>query len=372
MLNTKNYKSKSFVDRIEASVANISSNPNDTFKLISAYYDITEFDCELCGHKHCVHAFEIQNLETKKHLKVGSECIHHFKGKGVDIDLAEALMKRVMKATAQARKELKEKLGKEAWNKIPKEERDKIPFYLRRKVIEDLEKEEMKKLSKDKKRELITEAYMVIQAKELLLDVSRNKHVLSEEEIQTILDLGLEESLEESKKLSEKYKKRNDRFNIEREVADVIDNLIEQGCPDLDEKWAEAKIKEFEEALEPNFSINRVENIINDYNNNKEFHKINSIILNYEGNNPVVKNIKSQYNRTKNISKNQQEYAISLIKREEEADYTEFEHALNILLKENPNKFYYSISHFYNSKGYVSDKQKAAILKSYQKFIKNK
>lgn len=161
----REYKSSRFQKRIELNLANISSSENDKFELVSAYYDQNLFDCELCGHRNCVYAFEVKNLETNKIIKVGSDCIHHWEDKGVDINLAAGLMRRVMNMTQNARN----------------------------KLIKEMGKEEYKKLSKEEKREKITHQYMIEQAKQLLRDASRNKSVLSEEEIQHILSLGLED-----------------------------------------------------------------------------------------------------------------------------------------------------------------------------------
>lgn len=367
---TKNYRSQAFVDRIEANLANISSNPNDEFKLVKAYYDITEFDCELCGHKHCVYAFEVENLKTHKHLKVGSECIHHFKGKGVDIDLAEGLMKRVIKATAQARKDVRDDLAEKAWNEMTKEEKEAIPFYQRKKFKEDLAKQEMKKLDKMTKRQMLVDAYMVVQAKELLSDVARNKHILSEDEIQDILDLGLEDDLERSRKSAERRANIEKGQKIENEVWEYIEKLRDQNYPDLDEKWVENKISEYEALKTSNYGYNPVKQIINDYKLKREQMAEYAPIMTYKGTNEIVLNIKNSLTRWGRITDKQKEYAFNLIEREKNPpeEDTDFEIAMaNLLLEQPDNEFFKSVASFYKDKGYVSPKQRKAIMKAYDK-----
>ena len=101
----KSYKSKKFVRKIEVNIANISAKPTDQFQLVKAYYDINLFDCELCGHKNVMYAYEVKNLETDKIIKCGSECVTHFANKGVDIDVAQGLMRRVTSASSKARRD---------------------------------------------------------------------------------------------------------------------------------------------------------------------------------------------------------------------------------------------------------------------------
>lgn len=193
--NNKIYRSQAFVNRIQMNLANISASPDDEFSLVNAYYDPKMFDCDLCGHKNCMYAYEVKNNKTEQILKVGSECVHHFADKGVDINLAEALMKRVMSATNKARRELKLKLGQEAWESLSDEERKEIGWK-RYDWVDERGSDIYKSLSKSEKRELIVNQFMIIQAKELLMSVSMNKHYLTEEEIQNIANLGLEVEME--------------------------------------------------------------------------------------------------------------------------------------------------------------------------------
>jgi hypothetical protein len=189
----KHYKSQSFVRKIEVNLANISVKPTDQFTLKAAYYDIDMFDCELCGHKNCMYAYEIENLETHEIMKVGSECVHHFEGKGVDINLAEGLMRRVMSASNKARRDLKMRLGQEAFDALPDEEKEKFRWWQQRDEIERLGKEAYKALPKDEKRELVVREYLVLQTKDLLRDVAWGKSILEEEDVARIAELGLEE-----------------------------------------------------------------------------------------------------------------------------------------------------------------------------------
>ena len=195
--NNKIYRSKSFVNKIQMNLANVSANPEDEFILVNAYYDPKMFNCELCNHKDCMYAYEIKNVKTEKVLKVGSECVHHFQDKGIDIDLAEALMKRVMSATNKARRDLKEKLGHDAWDALSDEERKEVGWKRFTWMVE-AGKEAYKNLNKEQKRNLIVDQFMIIQAKELLFRVSIKKHYLTEEEIENIANLGLQNDMEKA------------------------------------------------------------------------------------------------------------------------------------------------------------------------------
>lgn len=199
MNHNKIYQSQAFVNKIQMNLAQVSANPEDEFTLVNAYYDPKTFDCELCGHKNVMYAYEVKNVKTEKVLKVGSKCVQHFKDKGIDINLAEALMKRVMSATNKARRDLKYKLGTDAWGALSDEERKKIG-YKHWQWIDEKGKELYKALSKEEKRTLIVNQFMIIQAKELLIQVSLDKHYLTEEEIENIANLGLQDDIEKANK----------------------------------------------------------------------------------------------------------------------------------------------------------------------------
>jgi len=194
----KNYKSMSFIRKIEMNLANVSVKPGDKFQLVRAYYDIDSFDCELCGHKDCMYAFEVKNIESQTIIKVGSECIHHWADKGVDIDLAEGLMQRVTSASNKARRDLKKRLGDEAWKALPEEERKAVKYWEQKDFIEKLGNAEYKKMSADEKRELVVSEFLTLQTKQLLADVSRAKTILDENDVKLILELGMEEQMEKA------------------------------------------------------------------------------------------------------------------------------------------------------------------------------
>ena len=205
----------SFQLKIAENLANISTSPNDKFKLVKYEHDYSEFTCDLCGHKHCTRKYVIENLETKIKMNIGSECINHFKDKGIDINLAEGLMKRVEKATTKSRKEAVNNLGHEIWNSLPLEEKQKLYKYYREggyipyKIITDLGKKAFKKLSKKEKDDRTIKAYVIIQAKQLLIDAtwSKTHSILTEQQIQDILDLGLEKEYNRYKEIVERRNK---------------------------------------------------------------------------------------------------------------------------------------------------------------------
>ena len=191
----KDYKSKKFVHKIEVNLANISVKPTDKFQLIRAYYDINLFDCELCGHKNVMYAYEVKNLETEKVIKVGSECVAHFSDKGVDIDVAQGLMRRVTSASNKARRDLKKRLGMEAFYALPEEKRVTVKSWEIRGVADELGKEAYKALDKKTKQELVINEYLVLQTKELLSNVAYRNSILSEEDVELILQLEMEDDM---------------------------------------------------------------------------------------------------------------------------------------------------------------------------------
>jgi hypothetical protein len=374
-----NYKKTGFAKRIEASLASISSKPGDKFKLVRAYYEIGEFDCELCGKKHCCYCFEVQNLETNIIIKVGSECIHHFKDKGVNIDLAEGLMDRVMKASLKARKELKDKLGKEAWDKLSEEERKAIPWHQRNLKIKELSDAAYKAMDNDVKRELVTREYLILQAKELLVNVSYNKSILSEEEIENLANLGLEAEMERAMTHGAEMKARQEaaaklqkeREDMEAKVAPMVQQFLAQ-VNALDFVTAEASLaamktafptknfyQEFSALETKKFEVRRAEAA-------KKF----SWLTDYTGANETVLDIKKYFNRYGEISARQEEFAKKLISNENapkvekpKADYS----WLTGYAGENP--IVINIKEFFNDKGFISAKQDkyARRLISYEK-----
>jgi hypothetical protein len=117
-----NYISQGFSDRIEISLANISRNPNDEFALMGIQFVLPYFKCELCGHEPCIYAYTVKNLKTNISMKVGSECINHFKGK-MNIDLASGLKKRVKSVIRQMRRYMKNSLEEVEYKTLPKEQK---------------------------------------------------------------------------------------------------------------------------------------------------------------------------------------------------------------------------------------------------------
>jgi len=205
----KNYKSNKFVHKIEMNLANISVKPTDKFQLIKAYYDINCFDCELCGHKNVMNAFEVKNLKTNKIIKVGSECIQHFSDKGVDIDIAQGLMRRVISASNKARRDLKRKLGYEAFYSLPEKEKATVKPWDIRDKADELGKEAYKKLDRKVKQELVVNEYLILQTKELLANVAYNNSILTEEDIELIFQLDMQEDMDKALVTKERMTKRN-------------------------------------------------------------------------------------------------------------------------------------------------------------------
>jgi hypothetical protein len=165
----KNYISQAFQDRIEVSLANISRNSDDEFELVKTFYVPRTFKCELCGHEPCLYAFTIRNIQEDKELTVGSECVKHFKNKGIDIDVASGLKKRVKRVVRKMRKLMKR----------------------------HMDEDEYKDLSREHKRELTIRLFMQYQTKELIRGENK-KVILSKEDVLRIVENP--EALEDAKK----------------------------------------------------------------------------------------------------------------------------------------------------------------------------
>jgi hypothetical protein len=332
----KEYQSQSFKTRIEVNLANISSSPDDEFSLHSAYYDSNLFDCELCGHKGCVYAFEVKNLKTDKILKVGSECIHHFKDKGVDIDLAEGLMKRVMSATQSARS----------------------------KLIANIGKEEYDSLSKEEKRKKITEQYMIEQTKELLKDVSRNKTILTEDQVQHILDLGLGDEYEKAKERAEKKQSFDKAMDVAQRFEDYI-NSLKQDWSEPDPEIVESYKKEY---LQYSANTMTIDRYLKEYTQRRDSREKYRWLINYNGKNNTVKDIQNKFLRNGYISENQEKYARSLMYKEFNSNNSKLEEAFDFIFSQNiDNEFIRSLHRQYKRKGFLSEKQEKALMKTYLK-----
>ena len=366
---TKVYFSKSFVDRIEINLANISSSPEDEFKLENLYYSYPEFTCELCGHQHCLYTFEILNIKTGKILKVGSECISHFKDKGVDIDLAEGLMKRILKATVQARKEVINKLGKEAWNALTDEERKSVPYYDQKNKIDELGRKAVKNLSREERAKLTINAYMVVQAQELLAEVAGNKHMLSKEEMEHILDLGLQAEVEKAEAARQEAVLEEKRAYLLNDIYAYFEKA-EETWQHLDE----AVLKGFAEQCNELTHISAgatLSHLRLQYEERLEARKNKEWLLAYKGSNQQIISIQHYFNTYGHITPSQEQYAKGLILNETSPSADpEFDQAMSFLTTKFPqNTFYASVNTYYRRNGFVSPKQKKYIMRDYQNAI---
>jgi len=306
----KIYKSQSFIHKIEVNLANISVNPDDEFQLVKAYYDIHGFDCELCGHKDCAYAFEVKNLKTNTIIKVGSECIDHFSGRGVDINLAEGLMKRVMSASNKARRDLKRRLGEEAWNKLPTDERKVVRSWQQREFIDKLGAEAYKNIPADEKRELVLTEFITLQTKELLTDVAHNKSILSDEDIQVIMQLGLESEMNRALTTAETARRYKQIKDIENKFSQYI------RTDDFSEDVARSMIQDIKN-IDSKYSLawleNNISNVISRRQNLIALHEKYGWLLDYQGHDATIISIKHYLSTYGYISQRQEESAHNLI-----------------------------------------------------------
>lgn len=366
---TKVYKKDGFSARIELNLAEISSSPDDEFSLVKTFYVPSGFICELCGHKNCLYAFTIKNNKTQIEMTVGSECIHHFKDKGIDIDLAEGLMKRVMKATAEARDMLRNDLGKEAWEALPAEEKALIKSWKVSAKIEELGKEAMKKLSIAEKAQKTVEAYMVVQAIELLGDVGRNKHTLSREEIENIVALGLEDKLAAAQKRAKDYAEYDESISINRQVSKYLSSLYASKTL-LDHSIIDPLINRAEIlASNGRFShvLSNIQHSIASYES--YYNQINQFawLQNCKIDNPVIHSLKAYLNKYNKLSDAQVELGKKIINgQNEKKSDPEFEGAIKWLLENDKSDFVESVNSFYSTRNFVSPKQRYMIIKLYK------
>lgn len=142
------YISKSYQDRIEVSLANISKKPTDKFQLVGVSYIPATFKCELCSHEPCLKAFKVKNLETDLVLQVGSECIHHFGFNKTNIDLAMGMAKRVQSIVRKMRRAMKNTLEGDEYKEMPKEQKRVlvVRLFMKHQALEALKGESRKSL----------------------------------------------------------------------------------------------------------------------------------------------------------------------------------------------------------------------------------
>lgn len=327
----KDYKSSSFQNKIEISLANISSSPEDEFRLVKTSYKY--FNCELCDHKHCMYQFTIENIKTKKQLNVGSECINHFKGKGIDIDLAMGLLKRIQKMVLKAREDMRE----------------------------DIDEDEYKKYSIEEKRQLTVKYYIREQAKELLMDVARNKTVLSKTQVNEILDLGLNKELEKAKNrqkalqaLAEADAVAAEFDNLVKEAKEKGEMIEEKVYRDYSYKW---------KAICPyEYVRNPVDTSWLSLKRDFEYIKKYTWLVKYKGSNKVVVDIQTGFLQHGRITEKQEAYAKGLVKKEKAPQVLAF-----VIANTEPSDFILSIKKQYDEKGFISPKQLKIIYSIYYK-----
>jgi hypothetical protein len=369
----KTYKSTKFVDKIEFNLGQIAVSENDQLRLVNGFYDPIGFDCQLCGHKHCNYAFIIEDVQTKKSIRIGSECVRHFSHRGIDIDLAEALIKRVMKATVEARKELKDELAQKAWDGMPEAEKAKIRSWEKWSVMEELGKNAMKALSKQEKAELTVQAFMIVQAKELLLEVANNKATLTEEQIAHIVELGLQDRLTDAQRRAEKLALLKKADEAQTKMSDAIRKAKQDGYVLLDQKVIDDLANQWVMNYNPSYSTsgyNPVKSLYQTYLNDREaVIRQYPEVVNYHGANPAALDIKTFLIQRGYVTYNQLELVKNIVKRETAPADTEFEGALNYLKTNLTSSFVQSVGEFYAQKGYVTPKQRDAIVRLYNRVL---
>ena len=363
-------RGQKFQDKIQLNLANICASSTDVIKLVNAKPIYKGFTCELCGHQHCVYAYTIENMTTHIQMTIGSECVHHFEKYGVSIDLAEALMKRVIQGTNEARDQLKETLGEAAYKEIPEEQRKLHRYWEVRKIKEDLGDEAYKALSKEEKADHMVKAYNVVQAIDLLADVSNNKHTLSVEEIRNIVALGLQERLETAQEQMSKRAAINECQTFINTVRNYTKNMALTEAVITSEKktqyyadyqrFVDKKVVQGTWQLDSIFQSYDAEMAKIVKRSEYDFLLISTI------KNPILDNIRAYYSKYKTLSDAQVALAKKIINPQLAGD-SEFEGAISWLMTNKPSSFVQSVQDFYNQKHYVSAKQRFLIMKIYGK-----
>jgi hypothetical protein len=361
----KEYKFHTFRDKIEINLANISSSPDDEFKLHKVYYDHHLFTCELDGHKHCCYAFEIQNIQTQKIIKCGSECVHHFKGKGVDLDLAEALVKRIMKATGEARVEIRAKLGEDAFNALPESEKAQYRPWQIPAIKEQMGNDILKKIPRAEKARMTAEAYLIIQAKDLLHDFSLNRAFIDEEQVKKIYEMGLAEKYEAALTRREKEKAYQDSLEYRKTIDSYLSSLL----PTLADPDPIVTGQFAKEIIDRNYPIN-LNTLIATYLNRKNIIQVQyPNICNYKGTNPTVLTYFRNLIQRGYLSYNEKMDAERLIRLETSQSTPDA--MINFVLSKEPNNsFVNSLSTQLANKGFLSEKQVDILVRIYNNMKK--
>ena len=362
----KAYKFSSFRDKIEINIANISSSPDDKFRILRYYYS-QDFTCELDLHKHCCYLFEIQNIQTQKILKVGSECVHHFKDKGIDMNLAEGLIKRIMKATDEARDEIRTKLGEEAWEKLPAEEKAKFKSWQIAQEKERLGHDIFKNMPREQKSQMTAEAYLVVQAKDLLRDFSINRAFIDEDEVKRLFDMGLADKYEEAKVKRAKAVEYDEYMNCKKDI-DSYFNSLKNDWSDPDP----SKMLEFSTKVANNrYSID-IDSLVSRYNYQKSRIQAYPLLKNYKGNNSTVKYMIETVCRGSYIYNYQMDQVKQIIESERDPVLTyQIEVMLFYILLKKHNTFVQAIKSYFEEHGFITDSQYEAIEKIYEELKNN-
>lgn len=207
----KQYTNKGFEDKIKINLARIMSSENDKFSFIRAEY-VRDFPCELCGHQHLSMCYWVKNQTTGIIIKVGCECLEHFRLPQSDIDKADALRK-MMERSIEGGRDLKVRefgtklydelpeemrkigrflqsdlraiVGEEAYESLPKSTK-KLYRLNRDDMIEVLGNEHFKRLPREEKYNLIYSFYNLNYAERILDEVAKGEYHLSKEEVADI------------------------------------------------------------------------------------------------------------------------------------------------------------------------------------------
>jgi hypothetical protein len=310
-----------YITRIEAVMAQHSTSVDNKWVLIAAYRDSHYFTCALDNHDPCIRAFEVRNQETQEVLKVGSECIHRFGFDEQVLHMAEGMMKRVEKAVNKTRRQFIRSLGEARYNEL-----EVKPVGKFKSVCDMLGKEVWATLTNEEKNVKLVEAYQTAQAMALITGV-HNGTVLSEEETQRILDLGLGDKLAaamgDSRNLQVTASKAE--WNRMLEAQRLIGYAAKLTFADLQDRVTQVR------ALDADANIYDMVAAFDKY----ERDYIEYSVLHYEGFNPAIKTIQENFQKNGTLDGSQIQWLREQFLAEVKGPDGELVHVMTKLL-DNP------------------------------------
>ncbi len=220
-------------DKIQINLAQITQNSDDTFRVIKASNE-RDFTCELCGQKHVSKVYTVLNVATGLTIRIGCECVKHFRLNQSDINKAESMLKRVEQSIRDSKKNLIQTKGQKLFDQLPDEEKRQIPRYKWSEKIEELGNNYFQDMPLAERSEFYFSAYMMYEAirmygggasgyDELTYTYQKGIYIYSKEEIYAAVEkIGSRDVFEkEIAKIDEK-KLANRRYELDKAISSFV------------------------------------------------------------------------------------------------------------------------------------------------------